>query len=188
LSVNAPVAPTDLIAAIRPYLRDGEIVLWTGRPPQGFFIRPRSNPRLRGALLLTLFLALSPILILIDPTASRDMFGWTCGIGSIAFFAVLKGDALWRARTVYALTDARVLVGRLDGRGSVESLPIPNEARIEYERDGRATIQIGETPQAVLAVGFKRYLDVSRPIVFQAVEDGRRAYALIRGRHSPPPP
>ncbi|MBT9471009.1 MAG: hypothetical protein V4514_08585 [Pseudomonadota bacterium] len=178
--MSIPIKPTDFANAIQPHLRPAEKVLWVGRPPQGVWVWPRQSANLRAALAFAVLLAALPILALADSASSDGVVIWSGGgVGLIALLGVLKGDAEWRARVLYAVTDVRALICTVDGRGTANSLPIPNRVRIEKERDNRGTIYIGTASRPFAQIGFWLFYP-DKQIVFQAVEDAQRAYVLIR--------
>ena len=180
--MSSATKPTDFANAIQSHLRPAEKVLWIGRPPQGVWVWPRQSANLRAALAFAVLSAALPILALADSASSDSAAVWSgAGVGLIALLIVLKADAEWRARVLYAVTDTRALTCRVDGHGTADSLPIPNKVRIEKERDDRATIYIGTASRPVAQIGFWVFYP-DKQIVFQAVEDAQRAYLLIRRR------
>jgi hypothetical protein len=186
--MSTSIIPPDLAAAIRPHLHADEKIekiLWVGRPPQGAFRWPCYNGNVKALAFTALMLALSPLLILVDPKMASIEAVWVSLAGLVAFPIILKGDAEWRIRTVYAITNIRALSCRADGRGSASSVPIPNQVRIERERQGRATLFIGETPQATMTIGIWNF-GTENQIVFRSIEDGSSAYALARGGYWAP--
>lgn len=159
--------------------------MWVGRPPQGLLKWPCYSARVRGFAILALFLVIFPVLSFADPTLldGDHTAAFLCaGLGLTLFLLILKGDADWRERTVYALTGTRALICRTDGRGTASSLPIPNKARLEREQNGLATIYIGEAPQAVMTIGIWDF-SLEKQLVFRSVVDGARAYELVRNRN-----
>lgn len=185
--MSKSIVSPDLTAIIRPHLHTDETIekiLWVGRPPQGTLRWPCYNGQVKAAAFTALMLALSPLLILVDPAMAGPEAVWVSLAGLIAFPIILKGDAEWRIRTIYAITNIRALSCRADGYGTASSVPIPNQVRIERERKGRATIFIGEKPQATLTVGIWNF-GTENQIVFRSVEDVSTAYALLRRGYWP---
>ncbi len=180
------IAP-DLAAAIRPHLHDEqtEKLLWAGRPPQGALRWPCYNGNVKSIAFAALMLAFCPLLIFVDPAFAGPEIVWMGVGGLVGFPMILKADAEWRARTVYAITNIRALSCRADGTGSADSVPIPNQVRIEHERRGRATLFIGETPRATLTIGVWTF-SADKQIVFRSIEGGSSAYTFARGGHWTP--
>lgn len=185
--MTTPFISPDLAAAVRPHLHEDqtEKILWVGRPPQGMLRWPCYNGNVKAMAFMTLAMAFLSLLMLVDPKRASIEAVWGALAGLGAFLIILKGDSEWRARTLYAITNVRALSCRANGTGSADSIPIPNQVRLESERKGRATLFIGETPQATLTIGIWNF-GMEKQIVFRSVEDGSSAYTLARGGHWTP--
>jgi hypothetical protein len=126
-----------------PYLADGEVLLWEGRP----------SPRIRFELtvknlLLTVFgtiFASFALAIFYTHLVEGDWGGVLFAVPFVlmALF-LLVGRHWWdsyrRAKTRYALTDRRALIARALGRRVVESHVITHDARIDLIPGVEATV------------------------------------------------
>jgi hypothetical protein len=92
-------------------------------------------------------------------------------------------DAATRARTVYGVTDRRVLIVRVGRRHTTTSIEGAQLGQLQIKEGagGRATITFGPTnwPWGAVPPGWPMGSQ-ARPSQFDSVEDGRRVYGLIR--------
>ncbi|MGF1503333.1 MAG: hypothetical protein ACFBSD_16125 [Paracoccaceae bacterium] len=127
-TASATPGPPDpaTVAAWAPYLAPGETLLWTGRPGGGVRLRYEDIFAIPTGLAVTggMLFAGWPLL-----RGDGGLLGGTVAWGFLAIGLWLSGgrllwDAYRRARTVYALSDARAIVAsRALGR-RLQSYPI----------------------------------------------------------------
>ena len=177
----------DVHALLRPYLLDGERLLWTGRPETGIKFR-------RQDVLLIPFSLLSGGFALF-----WNVLVWTMGaplvflLWGIPF--LLAGlyitvgrfihDALVRAGLVYAVTDRRVLILRTGRWGRLRSLEIAYLPMLELEEkgNGRGTVRfdLEETFNIWGNGGFRAWMPSSGSrLCFEGIDQPRIPYDLIR--------
>ncbi len=155
--------PQDHLAdELRPELADGEPVIWSGRPLQGL--------RLRASdwLFVPLSLAWCAIFLPVSDTLSNPqdhllellliLAGAYATVGR--FFV----DAFNRERTLYAVTDVRVIIIAGFPKRTVRSVPIRNLPEITFtESPNRTgTITFGSSPWRNVAPRFELLPDVRR--------------------------
>ena len=136
---------TDEYSFARPYLSNGETILWKGRPGKGhlltgndIFLIPFSIAWSSGALTAVFSsfssgmpLFLYPIMLLFAGAA----------------FYILIGRFIWtayvRKNTAYVITNRRIIRSR---RGKVDSLSARSmpSMRAKVRKDGTGTIRFGE--------------------------------------------
>lgn len=184
----AGVDAVGLDLELRTELATGEQLLWSGRPRQGVFLR------LSDALVIPFSLAWAGFAVFWTVMASSS--GGAFGLFGIPFVIVgayivvgrFFADAAARARTIYAVTDRRLLVVRTGARRRVQSVDLANLGSLELKEQagGRATIVFGSPPGAFGAFssapvppGWPGASMAQRP-TFDSVEDGRLVYEIIR--------
>ena len=133
---------------LRGLLGDGERLLWTGRPRQGFFLRSADGFAIPFSLLWTGF-AVGWMLLAVK--ASNGL--WLVGIPLLLIGAYMMVgrffvDAWQRARTWYGLTNQRVLILSLYVRRNIKSLNLRALSAITLSErdDGVGSITFGPVP------------------------------------------
>lgn len=183
-------------------LRDGEELLWEGRPGAGIVFRtydlffvPFSIVWTGIAILWTLivYLELAPAMIASGKFALEALPFLIIGplfviVGLTFTFGRFVFDRIRRARTRYAVSNKRAIIQR--GRRSVEidSMPITESLRVKVKGRAVGDILFGEgygiwayflwTPQSWGA---------PHPFMFERIKDVRVVYDLIldiQGRNS----
>jgi hypothetical protein len=171
-------------SSFQPYLLPGERILWTGRPKQGFTLRPMD------ALLIPFSLIWTGIVIaMFLPTMD---FGPSGSPNLILIFFLLIGiyfsvgrfihDAALRRRTSYALTDERALFLRGSKLTSLDLAHLP-KLELSERANGIGTIAFQDDNFATI----NRYSGlnwwVPSMIVssgFFGIERARDVYCMIR--------
>jgi len=128
---------------LRAQLGAGEHLLWTGRPLAGL----RRGDYGRIALVLLACALATPLLwlLLIKPSGSVSVIV----VGLIALFVSIghsMGEVLQRSRTVYAVTDRRILVVTGLRSRKIGSYPLRDLSTVTLSEelpDGRGTIRFG---------------------------------------------
>jgi hypothetical protein len=168
------------------HLDPGERLLWSGRP------RPGIRLRAQDAFLIPFSLLWCGFAIFWETSVLRRNAPLFFGIWGIPF--VLMGlyivlgrffvDAKARERTVYGVTNERILfVGGLLAR-QIKSLPIRNLADVTLteRRDGSGTIVFGQLPFRLdfFPMGSWPGGRRSMPPSFDFIEHARDVYDVIR--------
>jgi hypothetical protein len=129
---------------LRAQLGAGESLLWMGRPSAG--LRRGDYGQLAlGLACLALAAPLLWLLLMPDETGSRN------SVSLFALFALLPLirsviEVLRRSRTVYAVTDRRILIASGRRTTAVRSHLLRDLSRVALSEelpDGRGTIQLG---------------------------------------------
>jgi hypothetical protein len=174
---------------IQQRLEAGEKLLWTGRPRRGLMLRAADF------ILIPFSLVWCGIIISQQLTAFRRAEPIILDLPSIPFVLIglylLFGrfiiDAMIRARTVYAITDRRVvIVTGLFGR-NVRSIYLRGLTEIEITegRRGRGTITFG--PSSVQATMMRGWPGAGKslPPAFEAIEGAQQVLEIIRKAQEP---
>jgi hypothetical protein len=167
---------------VRPFLEPGERLRWAGRPKRGLVLRAVDF----YLVPFNLFWCLGVGYISYVVFASES--GWLPRVWMIPFIAIgLYGligryiiEAQIRKRTLYALTDRRVLIrsGFLSSR--LNSLPLDSLTSIVMsggQNDGRGTITFGREYAAFFAV--KAMPGAPNIPAFEGIENAARVYSMI---------
>jgi hypothetical protein len=173
-----------LESSLRPCLLPGERLLWTGRPVQGVRFT-------RLDILLVPFSLLWSGLVL---SASLSFWGndgpWFLDVWSLPFLAAalyvvfgrLALDALARRRTIYGVSNRRILILRRPPFGRFRSFEIGYLPVLEYEERGgsRGTICFDIEPQEPWwGNDIHNWLPPSLAPCFDRIDEPRRVYDLI---------
>ncbi|WP_421935680.1 hypothetical protein [Phenylobacterium sp.] len=140
------IDPT-IASRVQPYLRAGERITWTGRPPSGPRFHSRDVFLVPFSLLWGGFAIFWELSVLSTPGPGFFAI-WGVPFVAIGLYMIIGRffvDAWLRGRTVYALTTERALVlrtlvsekllsGRLDA------------AVVERRNDGRGVLRFGGSP------------------------------------------
>ncbi len=130
---------------LRAQLGAGESLLWMGRPSAG--LRRGDYGQLAlGLACLALAAPLLWLLLTPDETGSRNLIG-LFALFALGFPLIRPGvEVLRRSRTVYAVTDRRILIVSGRRTGAIRSHPLRDLSRVALSEelpDGRGTIQLG---------------------------------------------
>jgi hypothetical protein len=175
---------------IANYLLKGESVAWRGRPKQGLMLMPRDG------LLIPFSLLWGGFAIFWEVTALNGkapgffpLFGVPFVlIGLFLIFGRFLLDASLRSRTLYALTDRRVLIARSGPWRSFNAINLDRlpEATLVESAEGRGTIRFGQPPQywgANRNGSFGSWIPALDPTPqFLAIDDARRVFAAVQDR------
>ena len=174
---------------IQQYLEAGEKLLWTGRPRRGLMLRAAD------LILIPFSLVWCGIIISQQLAAFRRAEPIILDLQTIPFVLIgiylLFGrfiiDAMIRARTVYAITDRRVvIVTGLFGR-KVRSIYLRGLTEMEITEGwrGRGTIAFG--PSSIQATMMRGWPGAGKalPPAFEAIEDARQVLEIIRKAQEP---
>jgi hypothetical protein len=184
--------PNDPTVVITPHLSPGERLLWAGRPKQGFALRGWD----------ILFVPMSLLMVIIGSVITVVEFRQLGGTGVLLFVVVWMIGSYWfafgrffydarkRARTYYALSDARVIV--VSGEASYDiraiQLKVLREVTFTRRADDTGTLEFDRP-------GFLSYrgrfdsgrgmdwpwfsLDPLRSMAFEMIANPREVYDLI---------
>ncbi|MBX7250892.1 MAG: hypothetical protein K1X50_02840 [Candidatus Promineofilum sp.] len=147
------IADNATYAAVKPHLRDGELLLWAGRPKQGFALRARD---IGASVIGILFVGPSMLRLASEVLAANDRATpvWVAAL----LLAGVVGLARWiygfvedirrRGALWYAVTDARVLFVTGRELTYAEQLGLNELDSIKLSRrfDGTGTITFVSRP------------------------------------------
>lgn len=177
--------------ALRPYLTDGEELRWSGRPSTRKRYKPAFGIVATSllAVVFMLFWEFSAICALIDSLeegfiifASLFPVVGAFGLGATSYnlWKILFGVSKIMKRTVYGITDSRVMILYPDQKNMVlqeywfTNMP---EIRLELEKDGTGNIYFASAPET----NDRNHRMESLPyhIAFYHLDEPRRVYDLI---------
>lgn len=170
-------------------LRDGEIILWQGRPDPGLYIHPSRRRTFTTGLLFTAF---GLIFAFIGAAAAGLFFMLFSLLFVLAGLAIVAHGGPWptylRRHSYYTLTNQRAIIGiavpwmerrlktfDLDPKKAYELLPgTPGSIIFDYEDQG---VEVNDEKQ-LYAVGFMRFAEAEK--VWALIEDVRQANRAAR--------
>ena len=170
-------------------LLSGETVVWCDRPGQGIIFAPRDVLLIPFSLLWGGFAISWEVGVLSSRApASFAIFGVPFVlIGLFVVFGRFLLDAWLRSKTMYAMTERRILILRSKPWSSFTAIRLNRlpEATLKESTKGRGTIRFGE--QASLwggrNVGFEAWIASLDPTPqFLAINDARTVFAAIQHR------
>ena len=138
----------DTAESLRSHLRDGERLLWSGAPRQGWALRPTDKFMIPFSIMWGGFALFWEIGVIVSGAPFFFML-WGIPFVLVGLYITLGRfwvDARVRARTHYGLTDDRVLVSTCrSGSTSLTSLPLESLSTIALKErsDGSGTISFG---------------------------------------------
>jgi hypothetical protein len=178
--MNNSSASLDTHQRVQPHLSPSERLLWCGTPRTGLVLRPTDALTIPLSLIWCGFAVFWEGLALFGETDPEHAWEWFFRLWGLPF--VIAGlymvvgrffyDAWKRKRTVYALTNQRVLIA-VETPRRVTSLALATlgEVNLKERADGSGTIIFGP-------------IFVSRrqpqPPRFEFVQDAQRVYELVR--------
>ena len=166
-------------------LNPGEQVIWTGRPKQGFLLRPEDALMIPFSLVCGGFF-ISTLFFLDSMEPSFTVFVGIPVVLSVLYLVVGRFlvDIAQRRKTYYALTAQRAIIVSGLFRRNVRTLILSNlsEIHLETRRKGRGTITFGARPaMAWMNVG-SAFPGQNRKAMapnFEWIEDARAIYQEI---------
>jgi Bacterial PH domain len=185
---------TDPAAELSGELTSGEKLLWTGRPRQGIFFRGTDVLLIPFSLLWGGFAIFWEVGVL---TATRshptsDPLGVVFPLFGIPFVAIglyfifgrFFADAAQRKRTIYAITNQRVIIRSGVFSRTTKSLNLRtlSDVTLSEKRDSTGTITLGPTIgwyswfQGTSWPGMGKY----QPPMFDSITDAKNVYDLLR--------
>ncbi len=180
--------------ALRRELDPGERLLWSGQPVQGLRLQA-------GDLFLVPFsLMWGGFAIVWEWLAIRSGAPWFFKLWGIPFVLIglhlmvgrFFADARLRGRTLYGLTDRRVLIVRTGRRPALQGLHLEvlPEVSLQEGRGGIGTVSFGGVPpQTVRALGTTWRTTPGVPAAFTLVPNARAVYDQVRAaRDAAAPP
>lgn len=174
-------------------LRSDEQLIWSGTPGRGLRLRSSDALMIPFSLLwggFAIFWEYS-VLFGLDPSGrplpSPEPFFmklWGIPFVVVGLYLIVGrffSDAFQRARTIYAVTDQRILVLTQGFSKRLRSLPLRTlpEMTLDEKSDGSGTITFGTSTFGAGAFGTSRRGE--RPPAFEFVERVRNVHDLIRG-------
>jgi hypothetical protein len=186
----------DPSSEIASELSSGERLLWAGRPRQGVYFRPADAVMIPFSLLwggFAIFWEFMAVTAVSSPRSGAHphpaplvfpLFGIPFVlIGLYLIVGRFFFDSRQRRKTVYGLSDQRVIIKSGSFGAAVKSISLRTISELSFSEDsaGRGTIIFG--PSRPLGVysnpswpGAGQY----SPPSFESIEEGRRVYELIR--------
>lgn len=173
----------EISAIIRIELSDGEVLLWSGQPRQGVFLRGSDAFLIPFSVMWGGF-AIVWTVVAGSASPLFALFGvpFVC-IGLYLMVGRFFVDAAQRSNTVYAVTDRRLLIIRSGRRPSTSSTDIRSAGSIDLKEaaNGRGTITFGPgmSLPVTMPPGWPMGARTQRP-QFDSIDDARRVYQVIR--------
>lgn len=172
-----------LSAAFLPVLKEGEKILWTGSPKNGFFLRDADIILIPFAIILVGFATIIDyIIIAYRAPFAYQLFGIMLAGAGIYMAGLRFVRDYWRRRHIfYCITNRRVL--KLHGRGRrLVTLPLSNIDRLDKteEKDGSGFILFGNT-NPLWPWLFGKFYFASQPLPgLELIPDVNNVYQLLR--------
>lgn len=166
--------------ALRPYLREGEKLLWHGTPYEAGSYHPPLLPMIFVVIWLCFAAAW---------TASASVMAGVFGLFGIAILAFgggmlwfLTGGAIYRAsRTLYAFTEERALILTHTYRGTVcteYNFSKLTGVTLRLRRNGSGTLEL-VTPEAAYLRAINYGRRMRSPNSFEAIANAEQVYRLL---------
>jgi len=174
---------------IQQDLESGEKLLWTGQPRRGLMLRGADVIAIPFSLLWCGFAIFWEAMVF---TQGAPFFFRLWGVpfvlvGLYIVFGRFIVDAKTRARTVYAVTDRRVLIVSGLFRKNVQSLYLRSLPEMNFSEGqaGRGTITFGRTgfPQNMMIRGWPG-TGTSLPPAFEGIERAAQVLDIVRKAHN----
>ena len=176
----------DLQQAVASYLALDENVIWSGRPRQGLMLRSAELFFIPFSLLWCGFAIFWEASVITEggPTFFAVFGVPFVLIGLYMVFGRFFVDARNRARTVYAVTNQRVIVVAVSSKSTCRSalLGQVTDITLSEKAAGRGTITFGPEHHAFAWPGSASWPGSTdgTPLRFEAIEDARSVYELVR--------
>lgn len=173
-----------LTVQLQEYLDANEKVLWTGQPKTGILFRATDVFLIPFSLLWSGF---SFFWFTTAITSGAPLFFAMFGlpfvfIGLILVFGRFFLDAKVRARTVYGLTDNRILIKSGLFKNTLKSVSINTltEIEIDEKADGTGTIYLGpKNPMSIWGSGMSWWPGVEVTPTIDLIENVRQVHNKI---------
>lgn len=170
--------------AFRPYLLNGERVLWTGHPAQGLRLNRGDTFLIPFSLLWAGFVIFWNVSVWTLDASDWFFRLWGAPFLLVGFYFVIGRflhDAWWRARTSYGVTDRRILIlrgSRLVAR-DLRALPYFGT---DQRPNGSGSIQF-EPDNGVFSMAMSRNFGMWAPALadnrFIGLDNVSQVYAII---------
>ncbi len=184
---------TNVQHIVQRELNADERLIWCGTPGRGLRLRSSDAFMIPFSLVWGGFAMFWEYSVLFDidpsgrPLSSPEPFFmklWGIPFVVVGLYLIVGrffGDAFQRARTIYAVTDQRVLILTQAFGKRLRSLPLRTlpEMTLAERSDGSGTITFGASAFGAGAFGTNRRGE--RPPAFEFVERIRNVYELILG-------
>jgi hypothetical protein len=178
----------DLESALRSYLRPGERIRWTGQPAQGLrfaardaFLIPFSLLWVAVPVIAVFGIALGVATTTDGPTFPVLFLIPFLLVGSYLLAGRFILDAWARKRTIYAVTDQRVLLLRHILGERLVAGALGQTVRLKRERSGRGTIEFG--PESASPWGYRGWglwnPGLDNQLRFIGIDDVMQVYRLV---------
>lgn len=144
----------ELTRELRAELRDGETLLWSGQPRQGVWLRPTDILLIPFSILWCGF-AVFWTAMAASTGGIFALFGVPfVAMGLMFVFGRFIVDAAARSRTIYGLTQTRLIVLKTGARRSVTSTQRNDLGSVSLNegRGGRGTVLYGTPPRMGVGV------------------------------------
>lgn len=172
----------NLSVELQEYLYNNERLIWTGKPKKGILFR-RSDVFFIPFSLLWCGFAIFWVLMVAQESILFAMFGIPfVFVGLILVFGRFFIDAAQRAKTIYGLTNDRIIIKYGVFKKTIKSVSISSISDIECNEkgDGTGTIIIGsKNPTNKLENGMGWWPGVHATPALEAIQDVRYVYNRI---------
>ncbi|TWB24721.1 hypothetical protein FBZ89_101347 [Nitrospirillum amazonense] len=183
MTVTDMLTPTIPFPALAMALEPSERLLWQGVPAQGPRLRKRDTLLIPFSLLWTGFAIFWEAGV---TTTGAPLFFRLWGLPFVLFglyFVIGRffHDAYRRARTVYALTDQRILILSPKSRQSLELTSL-GEIRLDLADDGSGSVAFGPEVSLFGRHDMGMTLWTGKPAVptFELIPAAEQVYARVR--------
>lgn len=188
-SITSQQSLTDtqsLRVAIQPQLQSGERVLWVGQPQKGLMLRSQDAFLIPFSLLWCGFAIFWEASVATSHNAPAFFLLWGAAFVAVGLYIVFGRfitDATVRDKTVYAVTNERVLIRSGLWTIGTRSLYLDglSEMNVSDDANRRGTITFGSAPS------ISRYWNggwpgaaQNMPPAFERIEDVHKVFALLR--------
>lgn len=175
-----------LASVIKSELKPGERLLWSGRPLRGIRLTSDEEFRLQfNVVWLVGAIVVEAIVVITDTPLFFKLGGLACVLVGLHFvLGQFIITARKRARTVYGVTNARIIIA-IAGRSSweVESLPLRklDDIVLEERRDGSGCVIFGRVKRrwSYIPGNWPSDVTTSAPAL-EMIERAKAVYRLIR--------
>lgn len=174
---------TNLQAALRPHLHQGEHLLWVGQPKKGLVFRKRDLFLIPFSLFWLIFVGFW-VYLSISSNLFFTLFGSAFVLFGIYFFA---GRFFWDARsrehTIYGFTEHRILIKTTAFSENIQSISIRdlNHLELENHKGGEGTIFFGSSLPIYLVQLFQLFSkDLKiKPLSFELIPNATEVFKQL---------
>ena len=171
---------------LRQWLSPNEKLLWTGRPKTGIRFRPSDAFMIPFSLLWCGFAIFWESSVLLIGSAPFFFMLWGIPFVLVGLYMVIGrfiADAWRRKKTIYGITDDRIVIVSGIFSSSVKSLQIRTISDISFTQkaDGSGTIMLGPSDGRVAFTGFGSGYNRGRPQTpaLEFIDDVRKVYDIL---------